>query len=75
MVLKRSIDGRIRLHAGIKLWGTMLIVVALVLGGVAYRIAEFHKAAEECRATRGVWIGGAMFGGYCAPAGEDEDNW
>jgi hypothetical protein len=80
MVLVRGIRGDLKLHPGIKLWGSVL-AVTFVLGGVTYlKFADFTDEMAECEALDGFWVGSvpvrlgsqATNGGHCLIMDADE---
>ncbi len=75
MLFVRGIMGNIKLNPAIKLWGSVAIVVGLLIGSVVDRALEFREAVRECQAQGGTWVGGALPSAYCADAVRQDDNW
>ena len=66
MLFVRGINGKLKLHPGLKLLGGLLLLLVLIGGGVAYRFMGFRDTVEACWDRGGVWIGGALRSSYCA---------
>ena len=66
MLLVRGIKGKLKLHPGLKLWGSLLLLLVVIVGGFAYRFMGFRDTVEACQERGGVWIGGALRSSYCA---------
>jgi hypothetical protein len=66
MLLVRGIKGKLKLHPGLKLWGSLLLLLVVIAGGLAYRFLGFRDTVEACLERGGVWIGGALPSSYCA---------
>jgi hypothetical protein len=66
MVLKRRLDGRWALHGCVKVWGPVVIILALVFGATIARIADIRA----CQAAGGAWMGGFTRSAFCAVPAE-----
>jgi hypothetical protein len=75
MLFVRGINGKLKLNPGVKLWGGLLLLLVLVVGGLAHRFFEFREMVEACQAREGVWIGGALPSSYCAEDPKERGEW
>jgi hypothetical protein len=66
MLFVRGIKGKLKLSPGVKLWGGLLLLLVVIVGGIAYRVMGFRDTVEACWERGGVWIGGALRSSYCA---------
>jgi len=71
MLFVRGIKGKIKLNPAVKIWGSLLLLVLIVVGG----LLAFRNTVEQCWERGGVWIGGALRTAYCAEASEQRADW
>ena len=65
MVLTRGIDGRLKLNPALKLWGGVMLLGVLIVGGYALDVVDYVMDARECEARGGHWIGNPVTVSFC----------
>ncbi len=65
MVLVRGINGRLKLHPGLAFWSGLALIALLLVGSLVWQIVDRTNKVEACEAQGGVWLGGALAGGFC----------
>jgi hypothetical protein len=75
MLFVRGINGKLKLNPAVKVWGSILLLVTLIVGGLAYRLLEFRETLAECSEQGGIWVGGPLPSAFCSLDHESETNW
>ena len=84
MVFVRGVKGNVKLHPGIKFWGSLALFVFIIIAGLVTRISDFSDNLKECEARGGVWVGGLVparvgsfrsISSYCVEVDEREETW
>jgi hypothetical protein len=75
MLFVRGIKGNLKLNPAIKIWGGLLLLLVLIVGGLAHRFFEFREAVTACETRGGTWIGGALPSSFCALDQKKGDEW
>lgn len=66
MLFVRGIKGKLKLNPTVKIWGSLLLLINLLTGGLVHRFYKFREVVSACEARGGVWIGGAPRSSFCA---------
>lgn len=72
MVLRRGINGKLKLHPVIKYIGGVCFLVGLIVGGA---ILKWQDRIENCNSAGGIWVGGMLIGSRCEIPANTEGDW
>ena len=75
MVLRRGLDGKLRVSYWVKDIALMLLVLALLVAPVIGVITNYLDKVDACDARGGVWVGGAIAGGHCVEKEDVRNEW